>query len=48
MNRLVCLILGIQLALFAGDNNEALLAAARKGDLDSVKALCNQGAAHRG
>ena len=45
MNRLVCLILGIQLALFAGDNDEALLAAARKGDLDSVKALCNQGAA---
>jgi len=44
MNRLVCLALGVQLALFAGDNEEALLAAARKGDLDSVKALCQKGA----
>ncbi len=44
MNRLVCLVLGVQLALFAGDNEEALLAAARKGDLDSVKALCQKGA----
>lgn len=45
MTRLVCLVLGIQLALFAGDNDEALLAAARKGDLASVKALCEKGAA---
>jgi len=45
MNRLVCLVLGAQLALFAGDNDEALLAAARKGDLASVKALCEKGAA---
>lgn len=45
MNRLVCLLLGVQLALFAGDNDEALLAAARKGDLASVKALCEKGAA---
>ncbi len=45
MNRLVCLVLGIQLALFAADNNEDLLAAARKGDLASVKALCEKGAA---
>ena len=45
MNRLVCLVLGVQLALFAGDNDEALLAAARKGDLASVKALCEKGAA---
>jgi hypothetical protein len=44
MNRLVCLVLGIQLALFAGDNDEALLAAARNGDLASVKALCDKGA----
>ncbi len=45
MNRLVCLVLGIQLVLFAGDNDEALLAAARKGDLASVKELCEKGAA---
>jgi Ankyrin repeats (3 copies) len=45
MNRLVCLVFGIQLALFAGDNDEALLAAARKGDLASVKELCEKGAA---
>jgi hypothetical protein len=44
MNRLVCLVLGVQLALFAGDNDEALLTAARKGDLASVKALCEKGA----
>lgn len=46
MNRLVCLVLGIHLALFAAaDNDEALLAAARKGDLASVKELCERGAA---
>jgi len=45
MNRLVCLLLGVQLALFASDNDEALLAAARKGDLASVKQLCEKGAA---
>lgn len=45
MNRLVCLVLGAQLALFAGDNDQALLAAARKGDLASVKELCEKGAA---
>jgi ankyrin repeat protein len=45
MNRLVCLVLGLQLVLFAGDNDEALLAAARKGDLASVKALYEKGAA---
>ena len=44
MNRLVCLVLGVQLALFAGDIDEALLAAARKGDLASVKELCAKGA----
>jgi hypothetical protein len=44
MNRLVCLVLGVQLALFAADNDEALLAAARNGDLASVKALCEKGA----
>jgi len=45
MNRLVCLVVGFQLALFAGDIDDALLAAARKGDLASVKALCEKGAA---
>jgi hypothetical protein len=45
MNRFICLVLGIQLALFAGDMDDALLAAARKGDLASVKALCEKGAA---
>ena len=33
MNRLVCLVLGIQLALFASDNDEALLAPRAKGTL---------------
>ena len=44
MNRLICLVLGVQLAL-GGDMEDALLAAARKGDLDSVKTLCEKGAA---
>jgi hypothetical protein len=44
MNRLVILVLGVPLALFAFDLNDDLLSAARKGDLASVKALCDKGA----
>ena len=45
MYRLVCLILAVELALCAGDINDDLLTAARKGDLAAVKALCEKGAA---
>jgi hypothetical protein len=45
MIRLVCLLLGIQLTLCADEVNDELLAAARKGDLASVKTLCDRGAA---
>src|SRR5579864_7573859 len=45
MHRLVCLILAVELALCAGDINDDLLGAARKGDLPAVKALCEKGAA---
>jgi hypothetical protein len=45
MTRLVILLLGLQLALFAFDLNDDLLSAARKGDLAAVKALCEKGAA---
>ena len=45
MHRLIFLILGLQLALFASDDGQALLEAARKGDLAAVKSLCEKGAA---
>jgi len=45
MHRLFTLILGLQLVLFAFDLNDDLLSAARKGDLASVKVLCEKGAA---
>lgn len=45
MYRVAGLVLGLALALFAGDINEDLLNAARKGDLAAVKALCEKGAA---
>jgi hypothetical protein len=45
MNRLVSLVLGFALTAFAGDVNEEVLSAARKGDLAAVKALCEKGAA---
>jgi len=45
MNRLVGLVLWLAVAAFAGDVNDELLSAARKGDLPSVKALCEKGAA---
>jgi ankyrin repeat protein len=44
MHRLACLLLAITAALFAWDVNEDLLNAARKGDLDTVKALIEKGA----
>jgi hypothetical protein len=44
MTRLVILLLGLSLALFAFDLNDDLLGAARKGDLAAVKALCEKGA----
>jgi ankyrin repeat protein len=44
MHRLACLLLVIATALFAWDANEDLLNAARKGDLDTVKALIEKGA----
>jgi hypothetical protein len=44
MNRLVLVVLGVQLALFAFDLNDDLLSAARQGDLASVKGLCDKGA----
>ncbi|HLY20717.1 MAG TPA: ankyrin repeat domain-containing protein [Bryobacteraceae bacterium] len=44
MYRCVCLVLATALLLVAGDVNEDLLNAARKGDLDTVKALIDKGA----
>ena len=45
MHRLIRLVLGVALAVFAGDVNDELLNAARKGDLAAVKGLCEKGAA---
>jgi Ankyrin repeats (3 copies) len=45
MHRIAWLVFALALALFAADVNEDLLAAARKGDLPSVKALLEKGAA---
>jgi hypothetical protein len=44
MHRLACLFLASTVALVAWDVNEDLLDAARKGDLDTVKALIEKGA----
>lgn len=45
MRRLISLGIWVSLAVFAGDVNDELLSASRKGDLAAVKALCEQGAA---
>src|SRR6266852_2614042 len=45
MHRIMLLIFAAALVLFASDVNEDLLAAARTGDLPSVKALIEKGAA---
>jgi Ankyrin repeats (3 copies) len=45
MHRRIWLVFATVLALFAGDINEELLEAARKGDLAAVKALVEKGAA---
>lgn len=45
MHRVAGLVLGFAAVVFAGDVNEDLLSAARKGDLAAVKTLCDQGAA---
>ena len=45
MNRLPILVFGCALALLAGDVNDDLLDAARKGDLAAVRTLCEKGAA---
>jgi len=44
MHRLACLVFATAVALLAWDVNEDLLDAARKGDLDTVKALIEKGA----
>jgi hypothetical protein len=44
MHRLACLVFATVAALLAGDVNDDLLNAARKGDLDTVKALIEKGA----
>src|SRR5437016_6095101 len=44
MNRLLCLVLMAQFTLWAADINDELLAAARKGDVAAVQALCDKGA----
>jgi ankyrin repeat protein len=44
MHRLACLLLASAVALVAWDVNEDLLDAARKGDLETVKALIEKGA----
>jgi hypothetical protein len=44
MHRLACLILAAALSLSAWDINDDLLAAARSGDLNTVKALVEKGA----
>jgi len=43
MHRLACLAMATAVALLAGDVNDDLFAAARKGDLDTVKALIEKG-----
>jgi hypothetical protein len=45
MHRVACLAMVASLALVAGDVNEELLSAARRGDLPSVKSLLDKGAA---
>jgi len=45
MYRVAGLVLAFALAVFAADVNEELLSAARKGDLATVKELCEKGAA---
>jgi len=44
MHRLACFVLATAVALVAWDGNDDLLDAARKGDLDTVKALIEKGA----
>ena len=44
MHRLACVLLAAAWRCYAGDVNDDLLAAARKGDLDTVKALIDKGA----
>src|ERR1022692_823551 len=44
MHRLACLLFATAVALLAGDVNDDLLNAARRGDLDTVKALIEKGA----
>src|ERR1039457_6604921 len=44
MHRLACLLFATAVGLLAGDVNDDLLNAARKGDLDTVKALIEKGA----
>jgi hypothetical protein len=44
MHRLACFVLATAVALVAWDANDDLLNAARKGDLDTVKALIEKGA----
>ena len=44
MHRLACLLFAMAVALLAGDVNDDLLNAARKGDLDTIKALIEKGA----
>src|ERR1017187_7745227 len=44
MHRLACLLFAMAVALLAGDVNDDLLNAARRGDLDTVKALIEKGA----
>ena len=44
MHRLACLVLATAAALLAWDVNDDLLDAARRGDLDTVKALIEKGA----
>jgi ankyrin repeat protein len=44
MHRLACLFFATAVALLAGDVNDDLLNAARKGDLDTVKTLIEKGA----
>ena len=44
MYRLACLVFAAAVTLSAGDVNDELLTAARKGDLETVKALVEKGA----
>jgi hypothetical protein len=45
MHRIAWLVLAMALALFAGDANDELLEAARRGDLAAVKSLIEKGSA---